>query len=103
MLLIFITFLLSLLGTGWYRHYAVAHQILDVPNSRSAHCVPVPRGGGIVFVTIFLSIMRYDHTLSWLIIVVMAGIAVLGYWDDKYALSAGIRLGCQIVLSALAV
>lgn len=33
--------------TGAVRRYALARAVLDVPNHRSAHTVPTPRGGGL--------------------------------------------------------
>jgi Fuc2NAc and GlcNAc transferase len=38
--------LLSLALTFGLRRYAIARNIIDVPNSRSSHIVPTPRGGG---------------------------------------------------------
>ena len=38
--------LLSLLLTGWLRRYALARSLMDIPNERSSHTVPTPRGGG---------------------------------------------------------
>jgi Fuc2NAc and GlcNAc transferase len=37
----------SALGTGLVRRYALARAILDIPNDRSSHDVPTPRGGGL--------------------------------------------------------
>lgn len=33
--------------TGTMRRYALARQLLDVPNARSSHTTPMPRGGGV--------------------------------------------------------
>ena len=48
-------FLCSLIGTWMLRHYAVSRSILDVPNARSSHEVPTPRGGGVAVVVTFLA------------------------------------------------
>ena len=101
-MLIFFSFLLSLVGTGIYRRYALVNRILDIPNERSAHQLSIPRGGGMVFVVIFLSAMAYQHLLSWSCVAISFAVAILGYLDDKYALSAWIRLACQIILCGLA-
>lgn len=97
-----IFFVLSWMGTGWYRGYALTHRILDIPNHRSAHAVPVPRGGGIVFVIGFLCVMFYDQLDQILLTISALGIAVVGYYDDTFSLSAGKRLVCHLLLSALA-
>jgi len=43
-------FLLSWLLTYWVRIYALKNQVLDVPNQRSSHTIPTPRGGGLAIV-----------------------------------------------------
>lgn len=103
MLISVLCFLLTLLGTTWYRQFALSQHILDIPNERSAHQLPIPRGGGIVFVTIFLGAMAVLHALSLSLLAVLFAIAVLGYWDDKYTLSAKTRLYYQMLLSCLAI
>lgn len=45
---------LALLLTGYLRRYALARSIIDIPNARSSHSVPTPRGGGVAIVLGFL-------------------------------------------------
>ncbi|HEX2190364.1 MAG TPA: hypothetical protein VHG51_15760, partial [Longimicrobiaceae bacterium] len=52
----------SWLLTGAVRRYALARSILDVPNQRSSHTVPTPRGGGIAVAGVFLACVA----LAWL-------------------------------------
>ena len=33
--------------TGWVRRWAERGQLLDIPNERSSHARPMPRGGGL--------------------------------------------------------
>ena len=40
----------SLLMTGVLRRYALTRSLLDIPNERSSHSVPTPRGGGVAIV-----------------------------------------------------
>jgi UDP-N-acetylmuramyl pentapeptide phosphotransferase/UDP-N-acetylglucosamine-1-phosphate transferase len=52
------TFLLSLIATGLMRRYALQKQLLDIPNERSSHTSPMPRGGGVaIVVTFFATLM----------------------------------------------
>ena len=44
----------SLVLTGLLRRYALAASLLDIPNERSSHSLPTPRGGGVAIVIIFL-------------------------------------------------
>jgi UDP-N-acetylmuramyl pentapeptide phosphotransferase/UDP-N-acetylglucosamine-1-phosphate transferase len=48
-----LAFLISVVGAGVYRHWAVRRAV-DVPNARSSHTRPTPRGGGVAIVAGFL-------------------------------------------------
>ena len=37
------------------RCYALSRSLLDIPNSRSSHTLPTPRGGGLAFVAAFIA------------------------------------------------
>ncbi|MGH7443711.1 MAG: MraY family glycosyltransferase [Longimicrobiales bacterium] len=47
------------------RHYALRHAILDVPNERSSHTAPTPRGGGIGIVAGVLTGLVAGRLLGW--------------------------------------
>jgi UDP-N-acetylmuramyl pentapeptide phosphotransferase/UDP-N-acetylglucosamine-1-phosphate transferase len=69
---------------------------LDVPNNRSSHVAPVPRGGGIVIVLIFASVLIYfgflfDKRILLLALGVVL-VAVVSFIDDLISLSAWARL-----------
>ena len=40
--------IISYICVGGLRRWAERHQILDIPNARSSHTHPIPRGGGLV-------------------------------------------------------
>jgi FlaA1/EpsC-like NDP-sugar epimerase/UDP-N-acetylmuramyl pentapeptide phosphotransferase/UDP-N-acetylglucosamine-1-phosphate transferase len=46
--------ILSYMWVGQFRAWAERRQILDIPNERSSHTTPTPRGGGIVIVILSL-------------------------------------------------
>lgn len=96
-------FLFSALCTGLYRRYALSRQILDIPNHRSAHTLPVPRGGGVIFVLCFLAAMLYFSPAQMGIMIAALGIAAIGYYDDKYTLAAWKRLCGHVAMSLLVV
>jgi len=82
--------------------------LLDIPNERSSHSAPVPRGGGLVVVTI--SITSYLAACFWFglipdIVFVLTGlcIAVVGFIDDMRSISPLPRLGVQIVAAVFLV
>src|SRR4030095_3834572 len=43
--------------TGRVRAYALARRLLDVPNVRSSHSTPTPRGGGVAIVVAVLLVL----------------------------------------------
>ena len=47
-------FLATIALTGLVRRYALHRGMLDVPNARSSHTVPTPRGGGVAIVAVAL-------------------------------------------------
>ena len=42
-----------LILTGVVRRYAMRRHMLDIPNARSSHTIPTPRGGGVGIVISF--------------------------------------------------
>ena len=74
---------------------------LDVPNERSLHKIPTPRGGGllIAILTVAVAIMlnQVGYALAG------AGIALLGWLDDRMTLSAKPRLLIQTGLASVMV
>ena len=90
---------ISLLLTSALRRYALAKSLIDVPNARSSHTVPTPRGGGVAIVLSFLfllSVLPIFSLLSWSttwgLLGAGAGIAVLGFLDDHGHIAARWRL-----------
>jgi Fuc2NAc and GlcNAc transferase len=107
---LFLFFLVILSATGSYRACALSRGMMDIPNHRSAHIVPVPRGGGVVFVVgflVFLSIAYYFSLMTWGEVFrfgcVGAGVAGIGFWDDRTSLSARIRLLGHAIAAGLVV
>ena len=51
--------LLSFGFTWLLRHYALSRSLLDIPNARSSHSVPTPRGGGVAIVLTFMLALAF--------------------------------------------
>ena len=103
-------FLLSFGLTGLLRRYSLKKKVLDVPNPRSSHCIPTPRGGGLAFVVCFLGVLielawdqKIDLTLFWTIFVSSMIVAVFGFWDDWFHLSAKSRLIGHIIAAMVVI
>jgi len=98
-----LTVLLAWAITGMVRRHALNNAILDIPNSRSSHSVPTPRGGGLAIVLTFLPCVAALYFLRMLDLPIAAAlaaggaaIAIVGYLDDKKALPASIRFAVHI-------
>jgi UDP-N-acetylmuramyl pentapeptide phosphotransferase/UDP-N-acetylglucosamine-1-phosphate transferase len=50
---------LSFVFTYVLRRYALATSMIDVPNERSSHTLPTPRGGGVAIVIVFMLLLSY--------------------------------------------
>ncbi|MDH2012972.1 glycosyltransferase family 4 protein [Pseudomonas juntendi] len=96
--------LASLLLTAVLRRYALARSLLDVPNARSSHSMPTPRGGGLSFVFTFLAALA---ALGWSDVIptgpilgLLGGgalVAFVGFMDDHGHIAARWRLLCHFV------
>jgi Fuc2NAc and GlcNAc transferase len=99
----------SYLAIRSYLRFALKKQILDIPNERSSHTVPIPRGAGVAFAAVFLvfsALLGFTHILLLQeLMAIMAGalVAAVGYWDDRRGLSIRTRLGVQLVAASIVV
>lgn len=95
-------FTLSFAVTAFVRRIALYRAWLDVPNDRSSHVRPTPRGGGLGFVVAFfvatglLWLRTPAHAGPWLALLGGGGlVALVGWLDDRYDLPAALRFGCH--------
>ncbi|MBQ1557108.1 MAG: glycosyl transferase, partial [Pseudomonas sp.] len=89
----------SLVMTGALRRYALSRSLMDIPNARSSHSVPTPRGGGVAIVLAFLvalPVLALADLLYWAVMWALlgagAGVAVIGFLDDHGHIAARWRL-----------
>jgi Fuc2NAc and GlcNAc transferase len=100
----------SLLLTIFAHRYAISRGVLDVPNSRSSHMQPTPRGGGISFVitySVYLVLSCLRNTVDRNVAVALVGgglmTALVGWVDDHRGLSPKLRLAVHLAAAAWAV
>lgn len=81
------------LFSRYIRAMAIQHHILDIPNSRSSHHAPTPRGGGLSFTVIILVtclILSFYRDIPFKIIIALfvagSSVATVGWLDDKKGL-----------------
>lgn len=87
--IVFAVFVGSAILTGLLRNYALKRAMLDMPNDRSSHTRPTPRGGGLAIVATFIAVLTFMFTknlLSSPFFLAMSlgslSVAVIGFWDD---------------------
>ena len=85
--------------TGFLRQYALAKSLIDIPNERSSHSVPTPRGGGVAIVVSFLAIipvLNWFDLISSHVLLALWGagctVAITGFLDDHGHIAARWRL-----------
>jgi Fuc2NAc and GlcNAc transferase len=109
-LFLLLTFLFSLSLTWLTRLYAIKKNILDIPNQRSSHQVPTPRGGGLAIVVSFLVALCGMYWAGYVAIslfyALLGGgiaIAAIGYADDVFTVSSRYRALTHILAAVWAV
>lgn len=110
-LMLVMVFLLSFMLTGGVRRCALSSSfsLMDVPNHRSSHDIPTPRGGGLAFVIVFLMAipaviwMGFKVSPVGLSLIGAGGvIAAIGFMDDYLHLSQYVRLLGHVGISMAA-
>ncbi|MER2298821.1 MAG: glycosyl transferase, partial [Pseudomonas sp.] len=97
--LILVAGVAALAMTAGLRRYALARSLLDIPNARSSHTLPTPRGGGLAFVVCFLVGalgLGWAGAVAPPVLVGLLGagslVAVIGFMDDHGHIAARWRL-----------
>jgi len=94
--LVVISFLLSMCLTRIFISPASWLRVMDHPNERSLHTIPVPRAGGVAILVAFLVGMGMvafflGLVVNPILLVCALLVAVVSFLDDCYSLSAALR------------
>jgi UDP-N-acetylmuramyl pentapeptide phosphotransferase/UDP-N-acetylglucosamine-1-phosphate transferase len=86
----------SAVGTALARRYALRRRLVDEPGERRSHSVATPRGGGagpvLAVLGWLLATQGAADGTTWLVTSALAGVALVGLWDDHASLPASWRL-----------
>jgi len=102
-------FLLSFVLTYLIRVWALKYKIIDIPNRRSSHTSPTPRGGGLAIITcwyIGITILFFNELINdRLYYAFISGslLAIISLLDDLVSIKPLVRLLAQFITAALAV
>jgi UDP-N-acetylmuramyl pentapeptide phosphotransferase/UDP-N-acetylglucosamine-1-phosphate transferase len=95
----------ALIGTGGALRY-LRRRVLDIPNERSSHAVPTPKGAGLAVIPVVLvAWAAANHGLSGTFIPWLLGGALLlglvSWIDDRRDLTQFVRLAAQALVVAV--
>jgi Fuc2NAc and GlcNAc transferase len=89
--LIFV-FIASYFGVELFRRWCLRFEMVDIPNERSSHTIPTPRGGGIIIVilTVFFYLVfgYFSGTTNWYFILGSSLIAFISWLDDLVSINS---------------
>ncbi len=104
---------LNLVATPWLIRALRERSLMDIPNDRSSHDIPVPRGAGIAIVATWLLGISSTWALRYPLpslgtlapdgfVLAAAGgmlvLGVLGFWDDRHDLNPFVKLAVQLAV-----
>lgn len=96
---------LTRLVLGWLR----AKAVMDIPNERSSHTIPTPRGGGLAVTPVVIAGWALAGSLSpapvpvalWAVLAASFALSVVSWLDDRLNLSRRLRFALHIAAAAL--
>lgn len=99
-----LTLIIAIVSVRLLIGYAVKQGLVDIPNARSSHDVPTPRGGGMglllaIGVGVLIAAFWALSLPNWSLWVGGLIIAVVGYIDDRQTLPVSIRLTIQVLVA----
>jgi len=101
------SFGISVLTNKFLLLYLHRKGVMDIPNERSSHKIPTPRGGGIgIVLGVLISSFAYsliEHNYKFFILVAVSFIiGMVGLVDDvRKGLHTGLRFGIQFACAAI--
>ncbi len=96
------SFFFGLAGAWLISKYAFQWGLMDMPNHRSSHLRPTPRGGGVGIVAAFIS-CSIGLGIPMMIWVPMVALSIVSFFDDRLSLPPFIKLCFQFIAAAIVV
>jgi UDP-N-acetylmuramyl pentapeptide phosphotransferase/UDP-N-acetylglucosamine-1-phosphate transferase len=103
-------------GTSWWatgvvRRYALRKELIDIPNERSSHTHPIPRGGGLAIAAITLGALvfywLFNPVWPWRVTVAYGSgaglVATVSWVDDLLSIPNRLRFAAHSLAAVLAI
>lgn len=95
-------------GVELFRRWSLARQLIDVPNERSSHSVPTPRGGGLIIglvslLTFILYLVVRGENFYWVYFAGASIVLIVSLIDDVRELSPFLRIICHGLAAGITV
>ncbi len=89
-------FITTYFGVALFRRWSLKKGLLDIPNDRSSHVIPTPRGGGLVIGIVTASAYvaaswLFGYNLSYGYLIGSLLIVIISSLDDVYSVSVAWR------------
>ena len=101
-------FLLVYFGVEMFRRWTLKRNFFDIPNERSSHTEPTPRGGGLIIdvvclalFLIFCLVFRVD--IFWFYFAGALVVALISWLDDVFSIPVVWRFLCHSLAAILAI
>jgi len=107
-MIFFLVLSVSFALTWLVRRYAIRKSILDIPNDRSSHTIPTPRGGGLAIAVawfigiVYFSVIGKIETSLFYALLTGLPLTLVGFADDILGLKPNVRFLVQFFCAALA-
>ena len=104
----FAVFGITFIGVELFRRWSLKREIIDVPNERSSHTMPTPRGGGLViFLVSAMTFLIYSvfrgESFYWAYFAGALIVAIVSLADDIRELSPFLRIICHSLAAVTAI
>lgn len=106
LILALIAAVISAVGVYFVRKWTLGKGMLDIPNERSSHSEPTPRGGGIVIALVSLTAftiysMAFRQEIAYGFLAGAVLIVVVSWIDDVRDLPPVVRIAVHLIAAAL--
>jgi UDP-N-acetylmuramyl pentapeptide phosphotransferase/UDP-N-acetylglucosamine-1-phosphate transferase len=103
-----LAFLLSYFGVEIFRRWSLKRNLFDIPNERSSHTEPTPRGGGLIIDVVCLGLFSlycliFQIDIFWTYFAGALVVALISWLDDLFSVSVVWRFLCHSVAAILVI